>query len=106
MPRSGEVRVSRGSALGEAVVLAVEGEEQGRVKELCSQTFDLAGLFEAASGLAPGSRVRVRPMAPLMYRMLRPFLRGPDRGAPQVLQLAQQLLSQAGHPPSLQVASS
>lgn len=105
LPRTGEVRVSHGSALAEAIALALESEEQGRVKELPAETFDLAGLFAAACGMA-GGRIRVRPMAPLIYRAMRPFLRGLQRGEPQLRELADQLLSAARRERSLQAAPS
>jgi hypothetical protein len=99
LPRAGEVPVARGSALADAVADALETEEQGRVRELSSESFDVAGLFAAASGLG-GAPVRVRPVQPLVYRMVRPVARWLKGGEPPLLALADQLLARPQAPHS------
>jgi hypothetical protein len=92
LPRSGEVRVSRGSALADAVATALETDEQGRVQELSSEAFDVASLFAVASGLG-GAQVRVRPVQPFVYRMVRPVARWFKGSEPPLLALADRLLA-------------
>jgi hypothetical protein len=92
LPRAGRVEVSRGSALASAVVSALETEEQGRVLRVPSESFDLAGLFEAASDVI-GGPVRVRAVAPLVYRVVRPVARWLNGGEPAPLALADRLLA-------------
>jgi hypothetical protein len=92
LPRTGRVEVSRGSALANAVVSALETEEQGRVVRVPSESFDVAGLFAAASDVI-GGPVRVRAVAPLVYRVVRPVARWLKGGEPAPLALADQLLA-------------
>jgi hypothetical protein len=92
LPRTGRVEVSRGSALANAMVHALQTEEQGRVVRVPSESFDLAGLFAAASHVI-GGPVRVRAVTPLVYRMVRPVARWLNGGEPAPLALADQLLA-------------
>jgi hypothetical protein len=73
---------------------ALSTEEQGRVWELPSETFDVASLFVAASGLS-GAPVRVRPVQPLVYRVMRPVARWLKGGEPPLLELADRLLARS-----------
>jgi hypothetical protein len=92
LPRAGRVDVSRGNALVDAVVGALETDAQGRVIGVPSESFDVAALFAAASD-AIGGQVRVRAVAPLVYRMLRPVARCLKRGEPAPLAFADRLLA-------------
>ena len=92
LPRIGRVPVSRGHALAEALVAALETEEQGRIVRVRSESFDVAGLFAAASD-AIGGHVRVRGVTPFVYRVVRPVARWLKRGEPAPLAFADQLLA-------------
>lgn len=93
LPSTGEVVVGRGSALVEALDSALTSDDQGRVLQLASERFDVAGLVAAASSLA-GTPVRVRRVAPLVYRTVRPIARWLRGGEPASLALVDQLLAQ------------
>lgn len=93
LPRGGSVHASRGSALAEAVVNALETEEQGRVVRVASESYDVAGLFAAASDII-GGQVRVRAVTPVVYRMVRPVARWLKGSEPAPLQFVDQLLAQ------------
>jgi hypothetical protein len=97
LPRAGSVHVSRGKALVDAVVGALETEEQGRVVHVPSQSFDVAGLFAAASDII-GGQVRVRAVAPLVYRMIRPVARWLRGSEPAPLAFADELLARRAAP--------
>jgi hypothetical protein len=93
LPRSGKVRIARGSTLAETVAAALTSEEQGRVWEVPSEVFDVAGLFTAASQLAR-SPVRVRPVLPFLFRIFRPVARWLDGREPAAFTLADRLSAQ------------
>lgn len=98
LPRAGRIPVSRGSALAEAVVSALESEHQGRVLSVASESFDVAGLFAAASDII-GGQVRVRAVTPLIYRVVRPVARWLKGGEPAPLAIADQLLARQARGP-------
>lgn len=95
LPRAGEVHVCRGGALSDAVAEALVTERQGCVVAVPGETFDVARLFATASELA-GGQVRVRPVAPLMFRLVRPVARWLRAGEPPPLSLADRLLGAGG----------
>jgi len=97
LPRTGSVRVARADALAAAVVAALDAEDQGRVTPVKSERFDVASLFDAAAR-SRGGKVRVRAVAPAVYRMLRPVARWLKRGEPAPLAFADQLLATASRP--------
>lgn len=99
LPRTGAVRVSRAEALADAVVAALDSEDQGRVTPLCSASFDVASLFDAAAR-SSGGQVRVRAVPPLVYRLVRPIARWLDGAEPAPLAFADQLLATGKSPSS------
>lgn len=92
LPRTGSVRISRADALAAAVVAALETDDQGRVTPVPSESFDVASLFDAAAR-GSGGQVRVRAVAPSVYRMVRPVARWLKGGEPRPLAFADQLLA-------------
>jgi hypothetical protein len=93
LPRSGNVRASRGAVLAEALASALTTEEQGRSTELPSEAFDVATLFATASHLVSDVPIRVRPVMPLVYRTVRPVARWLKGSEPPLLELADRLLA-------------
>jgi hypothetical protein len=92
LPRTGTVRISRADALAEAVAAALDSEDQGRVTPVCSESFDVASLFDAAAR-SSGGKVRVRAVTPVVYRLLRPVARWLKGGEPPPLAFADRLLA-------------
>lgn len=101
LPRGGAIHVARASAWSEALVDALESDEQGRVRELPAESFDVAGLFAAATELARRD-VRVRAVPPLVYRVARPVARWIRGGEPELLAMADRWLT---HEPALAAPS-
>jgi hypothetical protein len=99
LPRTGSVRMSRASALADAVAAAIETDEQGRVTLVPSESFDVAGVFDAAAR-SIGGQVRVHGVSPLVYRMVRPVARWLKGGEPPPLAFADRLLARPASPAS------
>jgi hypothetical protein len=71
LPRIGAARFCRAGVVARAVVDAIDTETQGRVTDVESERADAARLIRKASENAR-SHVRVRPLRPWLFRLLRP----------------------------------